>query len=60
MKMKISRREFNKTIAAGTLGLLAGCRLKLIVTHISLTVPDLQYFYHYGPGREIKKKRWHV
>ncbi|MBA7512678.1 D-aminoacylase [subsurface metagenome] len=26
MKIKISRREFNKTIAAGTLGLLAGCR----------------------------------
>lgn len=26
MKIKISRREFNITIAAGTLGLLAGCR----------------------------------
>ncbi len=26
MKIKISRREFNKTIAAGTMGLLAGCR----------------------------------
>lgn len=28
MKTKISRREFNLTIAAGTLGLMAGCSIK--------------------------------
>jgi N-acyl-D-amino-acid deacylase len=28
MKAKISRREFNVTLAAGTLGLMAGCSLK--------------------------------
>ncbi len=28
MKTKISRREFNLTLATGTLGLMAGCSIK--------------------------------